>query len=460
MGIPLRLLIVGDSEDDTVLLIHELKRGGYDPVFERVDTPEAMSAALDKETFDMVISGYVMPRFSGLGALKILQEKGLDLPFILISGKISDDEAVEALKAGAYDFISRNNMARLVPAVERELREAKVRWERKLVEQQVREKVHFLQVLIDAMPMPIYYEDVEGTLMGCNTAFATAFGLPKDEVAGKSVHEIFPRNLAVKLKEMDLALPGQSGVQVFEHQVRFADGSKRDVVLHKATYEDAAGCLAGSVGVLIDITERKRAELKSEKSLKKLRKAVEGAVHALVTTVEIKDPYTFGHQQRVSKLAYAIGREMGLSAKIIEGIRLAGLVHDLGKIYVPSEILSKPSKLNSLEFSFVKTHPQVGYDILKRAEFFWPIAQIVFQHHERLDGSGYPSGLTGNAILIEAKIMAVADVVEAITSHRPYRPSLGIDMALKEISRNKGVLYDPDAVDACLRLFKKKGFKL
>ncbi|MEW6184079.1 MAG: HD domain-containing phosphohydrolase, partial [Bacillota bacterium] len=157
-----------------------------------------------------------------------------------------------------------------------------------------------------------------------------------------------PRNLAVKLKEMDLALPGQSGVQVFEHQVRFADGSKRDVVLHKAAYEDAAGCLAGSVGVLIDITERKRAELKSEKSLKKLRKAVEGAVHALVTTVEIKDPYTFGHQQRVSKLAYAIGREMGLSAKIIEGIRLAGLVHDLGKIYVPSEILSKPSKLNSL----------------------------------------------------------------------------------------------------------------
>ena len=174
---------------------------------------------------------------------------------------------------------------------------------------------------------------------------------------------------------------------------------------------------------------------------------------------ESKDPYTAGHQQRVSQLATAIARKMGLPEDRIEAIKFASLIHDIGKFIIPGEILSKPSKLSKTEFTLIKEHPKTGYNIIKDVEFPWEIASIILQHHERLDGSGYPMGLKDKEILLEAKILAVADVVEAMNSHRPYRPALGIDKALEEISMNKGKLYDSDAVDACIKLFKEDGFK-
>jgi len=191
-----------------------------------------------------------------------------------------------------------------------------------------------------------------------------------------------------------------------------------------------------------------------------LRQGLEQSIQTIADTVEARDPYTAGHQQRVAKLATAIAQEMGLPDEQIQGIHLAGIVHDLGKIRVPAEILSKPGRISDAEFSLIKEHPQAGYDILKDVKFPWPIAQIVLQHHERLDGSGYPQGLKEDQILLEAKIMAVADVVEAMSSHRPYRPGLGIDMALQEIEQHKGVLYDSTVVDACVKLFREQAYKL
>ncbi|HDZ24579.1 MAG: response regulator [Deltaproteobacteria bacterium] len=191
-----------------------------------------------------------------------------------------------------------------------------------------------------------------------------------------------------------------------------------------------------------------------------LRKAMEGIVEAITLAVESRDPYTAGHQQRVADLAHAMAREMGLSDNQREGIRMAGMIHDLGKISVPAEILSKPTRLTKIEFALIKNHSRVGYDILKKIEFPWPIAQMVLQHHEKMDGSGYPDGLSGEGILPEARILCVADVVEAMASHRPYRPALGIDKALKEIEENRGILYDPNVVDACVRLFRERGFEL
>jgi response regulator RpfG family c-di-GMP phosphodiesterase len=190
-----------------------------------------------------------------------------------------------------------------------------------------------------------------------------------------------------------------------------------------------------------------------------LQRSMEGIIQAMVKTVEMRDPYTAGHQRRVSKFACAIAQEMNLSGSQIHGIKMAGDIHDLGKISVPAEILSKPTRLTDAEFSLIKIHPQVGYDILKGIEFPWPIAQIVYQHHERMDGSGYPQGLSGDDILLEARILAVADTVEAMASHRPYRPALGIDKALEEISQNRGALYDHGVADACLNLFKEKEFE-
>jgi len=189
-----------------------------------------------------------------------------------------------------------------------------------------------------------------------------------------------------------------------------------------------------------------------------LRKAMDGIIRAMGLTVESRDPYTSGHQQRVAVLSAAIAGEMGLLQDQIDGIRLAGMIHDLGKITIPAGILSKPTRLTDIEFALIKTHPQVGYDILKEIEFPWPIAQIVHQHHEKMDGSGYPQGLAGEVILLESRIICVADVVEAMASHRPYRPAIGLDKALEEIADNAGRLYDPGAVQACLSLFREKGF--
>lgn len=194
--------------------------------------------------------------------------------------------------------------------------------------------------------------------------------------------------------------------------------------------------------------------------LVQLKESLDGIIHSVALMVEARDPYTAGHQNRVSDLAAMIAEKLGWDADRIEGLKLAGIVHDIGKIQIPAEILTKPTKLSNLEYEMIKTHSQTGYDILKDIHFPWPIAKMIYQHHECLDGSGYPLGLKGDEILMEAKILTIADVVEAMASHRPYRASLGMDTAMEEIQKYRGIRYDPDIVDACVELFKKDGYQL
>jgi HD-GYP domain-containing protein (c-di-GMP phosphodiesterase class II) len=260
--------------------------------------------------------------------------------------------------------------------------------------------------------------------------------------------------------EKDGLISESDGILSRELEFYCKDG--RTIVLD-CTFQfirDEQGKATGILAEGRDITARKRAEEELKQSSGRLRKALGATVQSISIIVEMKDPYTAGHQQRVADLARSIATEMDLSADQRDFIRTTSAIHDIGKISIPSEILSKPTKLTDLEFRLIKTHSQSGYDILKDIDFPWPVADVVLQHHERMDGSGYPQGLKGNDILLEARIMAVADVVEAIASHRPYRPSLGIDFALEEISRNKGILYDADAVDACLKLFQEKSYSL
>jgi putative nucleotidyltransferase with HDIG domain/PAS domain S-box-containing protein len=219
-----------------------------------------------------------------------------------------------------------------------------------------------------------------------------------------------------------------------------------------------SGQVQGVINYMRDITYRLQVEDEIEDTLKKLQKTLNGTVMALSSIIETRDPYTAGHQRRVVQLACAIAQELEFSQSRIDGLRVMGFLHDIGKMAIPAEILCKPGKLSEFEFNIIKTHPQIAYDILKEIEFPWPVAQVVLQHHERLDGSGYPAGLSGQDILMEAMVLSVADVTEAITSHRPYRPALGLDKALDEISQNDGILYDQQVVDACLTLFKEKSF--
>ncbi|MBU0544599.1 MAG: HD-GYP domain-containing protein [Proteobacteria bacterium] len=262
--------------------------------------------------------------------------------------------------------------------------------------------------------------------------------------------------------------------RLFEAHIRRMRGEEtQPVTQFRAIARDGTFKLADSHAVIIswegkpatlnyitDITERKQAEEQLKHTLESLRKAFGTTVQVMVSAVETRDPYTSGHQLRVANIARAIATELGLSQDQIEGLRMAGSIHDIGKLSVPAEILSKPGKLSDLEFSLIKEHAQKGYEMLKDVESPWPLAEIVYQHHERMDGSGYPRKLKKDEIIMEARIMAVADVVESMASYRPYRPALGINAAFEEIEKNKETLYDADVVDACLRLFREKGFQL
>jgi putative nucleotidyltransferase with HDIG domain len=209
-----------------------------------------------------------------------------------------------------------------------------------------------------------------------------------------------------------------------------------------------------------DISERMRLAFEREENAKRQQFILVETINAMSNAMASRDPYTAAHMKRVSELSMAIARELGLEAERIEGIRLGGIIHDIGKLYVPAEILNRPGRLSPAEFDIIKSHAQVGYDIIKGVPFTWPVAEMVYQHHERIDGSGYPNSLKGNEIVLEARILAVADVVEAMTSHRPYRPSLGMQPALDEIRNNSGKLYDPEIVSACTKVINTEGFQL
>lgn len=223
--------------------------------------------------------------------------------------------------------------------------------------------------------------------------------------------------------------------------------------------QQLADDLAFGVTALRMRAERDRIVEEQDRQEEKLRQSLIDSIQAIANMVELRDPYTAGHEKRVADLAAAIAQELGLEENRIEGLKLAALIHDVGKIKVPAEILNKPRRLSALEFELIKLHPQSGYDVLKGIQFPWPIARMVHEHHERVDGSGYPNGLRDDEILLESKILTVADVVESMQSHRPYRPGLGIDAALAEITLHRGIWYDETVCDACLRLFQNDRYR-
>lgn len=245
---------------------------------------------------------------------------------------------------------------------------------------------------------------------------------------------------------------------VEEHETRAVGPGGQTVYLKgkaKVIQCDEEGRPKFVVRIYSDITEQKKAENRLKKSLLQLRRNLAGTIQAMAMTVETRDPYTAGHQRRTSDIARSIAQEMGLPPEQVDGIRMAGVIHDLGKISVPAEILSKPGKIGASEFSLIKDHPLTGYSILQGINFHWPVAEIVRQHHERMDGTGYPYGLKGDEIMLEARVIGVADVIEAMSSHRPYRPSLGAEKAFAEIVDHRGTLYDPDVVDTSIKLYNR-----
>jgi PAS domain S-box-containing protein/putative nucleotidyltransferase with HDIG domain len=719
---PLRVLIVEDSEDDTLLVIRVLKRGGYDPVYERVETEEGMVSALSGGPWDVILCDYMMPRFSALRALELFKESGIDIPFIIVSGSIGEEIAVEAMRAGAHDYIMKDRLQRLVPAIERELREADSRVKRKQAEDSLRRSEGKYREIIDNMQEGYHEVDIKGNFTFFNDSMCKIMGYEREELLGMNNRQYADEENASKVYQTynEVYQTGEP-VKNFEWQIIRKDGDRRDIDVSISLIKNREGHPTGFRGIVRDITDRKRMEeaihtseqrlsdiiqflpdatfvidkkgivmawnraiekmtgvaaedmigrgeheyaipfygekrpilidlalcpqpemessytgiwrkgdilygeaftpnlpggkahlsatasvlrdksgeivaaiecirdnterKKAQEDLReaeeryrgifentqegvyrsvregrfilanpamarifgynspgeliaavtditrqlyvhpeerkkllalleergvvsnyevefyrkdgspfwaslnlravrngqerlvyyegvieditdrkgateRMRKALRATVQAIAVTVETRDPYTAGHQKRVADLARSIATEMGLPADQIDGLRTAAIIHDLGKISVPAEILSKPTKLSAIEFELIKIHPQSGYEILKDVEFPWPVARMILEHHERMDGSGYPRGLKGDETLLESRILQVADVVESMASYRPYRPALGVDAALEEITGNKGVLYDSEVVDVCVRLFRHKGYQL
>lgn len=300
----------------------------------------------------------------------------------------------------------------------------------------------------------------DGRIAYVNQRCAEILGYGKAEalIGADPLLLVVEADRAKTMENMQRLLDGVLRSLTFEFATLRPDGTVVDIGLHgaRATHRGRQAI----IGLLQDISEKKRAEEQIARYVKQLEGAFMRTVEVATTLSEMRDPYTAGHEKRVAAIAVAIGAELGYDARSQEGLRVAGYLHDVGKITIPAEILAKPGRLSPIEFEMIKGHSRAGYDVLKDVEFPWPVAEIALQHHERMDGSGYPQGLKGDAILPQARIMAVADVVEAMASHRPYRPGLGIDAALEEIARGRGTAYDALVSDACLRIFREKGYRM
>jgi PAS domain S-box-containing protein len=331
--------------------------------------------------------------------------------------------------------------------------------ERKQAEKALRESESLSKSLVDYMHDAMIIMNWDGFILFANRAAARIidFERPEELTGHNMVEYLHPDSFQKAAEDLEAVKADKMGF-LSEYQLSSVTGKHLWVesIGGKIIFRNASANLV----CIRDITERKRTEQKLQNTLDSLRKAFGTTIQVMVSAVETRDPYTAGHQRRSADLARAIATEMGLPHEKIEGIRVAGSIHDIGKLSIPAEILSKPTRLTELEFSLIKEHARQGYEMLRDVESPWPLAEIVYQHHERMDGSGYPRSLKGDEIIMEARILAVSDAVESMASHRPYRPAIGLNAALEEIEKNKGILYDADAVDACLRLFREEGFQL
>jgi len=393
----------------------------------------------DKENRDQLISILEKENSVSNYEIKLQKKNGEKIWCLLNINIIRDNSGIWKYQDGIITDISKEKLA-----------------SKNLAKTQLR-----LETILDNVPNIILYE-TGGAKEFVSNNIEEMLGYPAEDFINDKnkfnslIHPDDKEYINQKYSEWEKA--GKEGLLTSWFRVRKADGSYIWIEDRMLEFTDKYN-VKYHAGVNIDITNLKKAEEQLKESYSTLQRILEETVEGLVQAVEMRDPYTAGHQRRVSDLASAIAKEMNFSEEKINGLKLAALVHDIGKINIPAEILSKPGKLTEPEFNLIKMHPQTGYDILKSIEFPWPIAEIVLQHQERYDGSSYPNGLKGEDIHIKARILAVADVIEAMSSHRPYRPSLGIDCALEEIEKNRDILYDPRVADVCLTLFREKGYK-
>jgi PAS domain S-box-containing protein/putative nucleotidyltransferase with HDIG domain len=447
-----KILIVEDESIVAVDVERRLKRLGYS-VVGRVSSGTAAVQGVGDTRPDLVLMDIKLKgKMDGIETAEKIRTL-FDIPVVYLTA-YADDAMLERAKAtDPFGYLTK-------PVEQEELRVAiEMALYKHKLEKRLRESEERYRTLHTNIPVGVFrsYAEPGWYLISANPALAGMFGYDKPEdMTDVRIGDFYLH--PEEWKQSIDVINSTGAVDGFEVEFKRADGTLFWGSLSARAFENPEGRIVYFDGVLENITDRKQVELALQESLEKLQKSLYGTVYAISRIVETRDPYTSGHQARVAELARAIAGKLNLSKEQSELIYMAAIVHDVGKVSVPSEVLNKPSALTELEWDLIKTHPEVGCNILENVEFPWPVTEVVLQHHERLNGSGYPRGLGGEDIMLEARILSLADVVEAMSSHRPYRPELGIDKALEEISDNKGVLYDNEVVNVCVNLFKRDGF--
>ncbi len=457
------VLVVDDNPANLRLMVKVLRDGGY-------TVRVAPGGRLGLESVqarppDLVLLDIRMPDMDGYEVCRRLKADPAtgDIPVIFLSALREPADKVRGFAEGAVDYITKPFVTEEV--LVRVQSHLALRASQQRLEAQVQDRTRALRTLSAGNQALVHAQTLDDLLRGMRDAIVHQGGYdgvvitftdggryPPTASAAADGEPVVPPDGPCLLP-----LAGQEGQRALLLPLRDAAGvvgalqvdSHRPGVFRDAEEVERLVELAGDLAYGIRAQQRRE---ESEQTRRALAQSLEQTIEAIAATIEVRDPYTAGHQRRTTDLAEVIAEALGLDEERRRGLHLAGAIHDIGKISIPAEILSRPGRLSDVEFEVIKTHAATGYEILKGIDFPWPVAQIVRQHHERLDGSGYPDGLQGDEILLEARILAVADVVEAISSHRPYRAALGLDVALEELRAKRGVLFDPDVVDACLAL--------
>jgi PAS domain S-box-containing protein len=488
------IILVVDDQPQSIELIEAYLIPQGHGIIAAANGEEALEK-LSENHIDLMLLDVMMPGMDGFEVIRRVRQDTAHrlLPIILLSSLRETGDRVKGIEAGCDDFISKpvdkmELLARvrsllkaqayndLASNYRKELESAVARrteelshalkdlqqeiTDRKRAEKKLAASEDKYRSIVENAVEGVFQTTPEGRYISANPALARMMGYGTAEELIEGVTDISKQYVNPEDRVRFRKGVEETGIiRGFETQHYRKDKSLFWISINARTVRDHTGEVLYHEGTTEDITARKTADENLKQNAERLRKALLGTIKALSMTVEARDPYTSGHQARVSQLARAIAQDMALPEDTIDNIRMAGIIHDIGKISVPAEILSRPGKLTDIEFSLIKVHPQSGHDILKDAELPYPIAEIVLQHHEKLDGSGYPQGLKDDQILLESKIIVVTDVVEGMVSHRPYRPALGIPAALEEIEGNKGIFYDEKVVKVCLELFREKGFE-
>jgi len=461
---PIRVLLIED-EHQYVNLLRTMLSKEKDRTFE-VNCARTLATGIERsrqDKFDVVVLDLGLPDSKGIDTVEAFRAAAPDLPIVVLSANDEKTIVFDSVQKGAQEYLVKDSA--IMQVLPRSIRYA---IERKRVEQSLNitlKKLKEFESIVQRSPVIVFVWRVEPgawPVEFVSDNVKKVLGYTADDFMSGRVSWVgITHPDDVPRLEEDVAQHLQGGIKEFSQEYRLIakSGDVLQMEDRNLVLADSSGRVTYIQSIVLDVTEQRHTQDELRQSLRRFEKILDGTVNALASTVELRDPYTAGHQRKVAQLALAIAQRLGFSGDQIKGIHVAAFLHDIGKIAVPAEILSKPGPLTELEFSIIKTHASVGHDVLGSVEFPWPVARIVLEHHERMDGSGYPGAISGKEIILEARILGVADVVEAMSSHRPYRAALGIDQALEEISKNRGVLYDHQVVDACMKLFKEEDFK-